>query len=275
MTRRVWILAVFLTFFVSLAQPGPTTCAAFFADVGGIEVADSPQAREVTLADLVTVLIALDPGTVPATLMFADPPARYNPDEHTVVVCTDDYLFVFVNDPFGLRIYNLRAQTSVEAKLMGLPLHAQSLRRGIYLVEVFNGDHGTAVFDVNTGEALLSLEGGGFSSYPTVLVDGNKFLVESNGFGTSTVNDQYLALYALLPKDGDKSRDAVVELASCRYKSSGFGAPQYTFVDNELFVTDKDGAEARLLPQSRPWPNVGRTRLWVYTPVADIVELNP
>ena len=156
MTRRVWMLAVFLTFFVGLAQPDPKTCAAFFADVGGVVVADFPQARGVTLADLVTVLTALDPGTIPATLMFADPPARYNPDEHTVVVCTDDYLFVFVNDPFGLRIYNLPAQTSVEAKIMGAAASAQSLRRGIYLVEVFvNGERGTGVVDVNTGEAAV------------------------------------------------------------------------------------------------------------------------
>ena len=262
MTRRVWILAVFLTPFVGLAQPGPTTCAAFFADVGGIEVADSPQAREVTLADLVTVLTALDPGIVPATLMFADPPARYNPDEHTVVVCTDDYLFVFVNDPFGLSIYNLPTQTSVEAKLMGLPLHAQSLRQGIYLVEVFNGDHGTAVFDVNTGEALLSLEGGGFSSYPTVLVDGDKFLVQIDSWGApSAWGSVSLVLYGLSPQVDKNAEATLTELASCHHKfppisSLGGGllyriSDNYTILKNELFVVYEDGADPRLLPQCR------------------------
>ena len=257
------MLAVFLTFFVGLAQPDPKTCAEFFADVGGVVVADFPQAREVTLADLVTVLIALDPGTVPATLMFADPPARYNPDEHTVVVCTDDYLFVFVNDPLGLRIYNLTTQTSVEAKILGLPLHAQSLRQEIYLVEVFgNGDRGTDVVNVDTGETLLALEPGGFSPYLTVLVDGDKFLVQIDSWGApSAWGSVSLVLYGLSPQV-DKNAEAVLtELASCHHKFPPISSPgggllyrisdNYTILKNELFVVDEDGADPRLLPQCR------------------------
>ena len=263
MTRQVWILAVFLTFFVGLAQPGPKTCAEFFADVGGIEVADFPQARGVTLADLVTVLTALDPGIVPATLMFAEPPARYNPDEHIGIVCTDDYLFVFVNDPFGLRIYNLSTQTSVTAKIMGVPAHAQPLRQGIYLVEVFvNGDRGTGVVDVNTGEILLSLVPGGFSSYPTVLVDGDKFLVQTDSWGApSAWGSVSLVLYGLSPQIDKNAEAALTELASCHHKFPPISSPgggllyrisdNYTILKNELFVVDEDGADPRLLPQCR------------------------
>ena len=256
------MLAVFLTFFVGLAQPDPKTCAEFFADVGGVVVADFPQARGVTLADLVTVLTALDPGTIPATLMFADPPARYNPDEHTVVVCTDDYLFVFVNDPLGLRIYNLPTQTSVDAKIRGLPFAVWALRRGVYLVEVFvNGERGTGVLDVSTGETLLALEPGGFSSYPTVLVDGDKFLVQTYFWGApSAWGSVSLVLYGLSPQV-DKNAEAVLtELASCHHKfptiSSSGGvlyivSESYTILKNELFVVDEDGADPRLLPQCR------------------------
>ncbi len=262
MTRRVWILAVFLTPFVGLAQPGPTTCAAFFADVGGADVAEFPQAREVNLADLVTVLTALDPRIIPATLMFADPPARYDPNEHTVVVCTDDYLFVFVNDPFGLRIYNLPTRTSVTAKIIGVPADAQPLRQGVYLVEVFvNGERGTGVVDVSTGETLLSLMPGGFSSYLTVLVAGNKFLVQAYSWGApSAWGKVSLVLYGLSPQVDKNAEAALTELASCRHEFLPTSSPggfsyaisdSYTISKNELFVVDEDGADPRLLPQCR------------------------